>query len=279
MNVDRPYQDQVFIPIEKMCVFTHDKECGNIEGISVLRSAYKHWFYKENLYKIDAIQKERHGIGIPVITLPPNFSDEDKRLADNLGANLRTNEKAHVVLPPMWEILMLKMEGQPVDALASAQEHDKMILRNVLGTFLDEGGNQEKAQEFFLKATQFIADQIRDVFNKYAIPQLVDFNWKTVTEYPELRVRRIGDFTDWRTMSFAIRNFVGANVLRPDDDLEEWIRQEMDLPKVDPDTIREVATPQGGGALPRGARVGPPRQGPPSSQPPRSTPGIDKSGG
>jgi hypothetical protein len=78
-----------FIPISKLIVFSHEPEAGDISGISILRSAYKHWYYKDTLYKIDAIQKERHGIGIPVIKLPPGFSKEDQVLADNLGRNLR----------------------------------------------------------------------------------------------------------------------------------------------------------------------------------------------
>jgi hypothetical protein len=84
----------VTIPIDKLIVFTFDKEAGNIEGMSVLRSAYKHWYYKEQLYKIDAIQKERHGIGIPIIILPPNFTNADRQIAENIGRNLRTSRES-----------------------------------------------------------------------------------------------------------------------------------------------------------------------------------------
>jgi hypothetical protein len=58
---------EVEIPIEKLVIFTFDKTGGNLEGESILRSAYPHWFYKKVLYDIDAIQKERHGIGIPIL--------------------------------------------------------------------------------------------------------------------------------------------------------------------------------------------------------------------
>ena len=250
-------QNHVFIPVDKLLIFTNDKEAGNIEGISVLRAAYKHWYYKDNLYKIDAIQKERHGIGIPCIKLPPNFNASDKSLADEMGRNLRTNEKAHIVLPPNWEILMVKMEGQATDAMASIAHHDELIARTVLGQFINNNSNSvEEQQQMFLKATRFIADAVRDVFNKYAIPQLVDYNWKTVTQYPELRVRRIGETVDWRTISFAIRNLIGAGVIVPDEALEVWMRDEMDLPKIDANTTREQEAPQGA----TGARVGPPRQ-------------------
>lgn len=241
--------EDIFIPIDKAAIFTYDKEGGDMTGVSVLRSAYKHWFYKENLYKIDAIQKERHGIGIPIIKLPPNFNNEDRNKADEIGRNLRTNEKAHIVLPPLWEIAMLKMEGQPVDALASAKHHDLMIARNILAQFINEEAvGVEQAQDMFLKSTRYVADIIRDVFNKYCIPQLVQYNWGEQDVYPELKARRLGDTLDWRTISFALRNFVGAKIIQPDDELEKWIRDEMDLPKWDPETSRVTETPQVPGA-------------------------------
>ena len=267
-------QNKVFIPIDKLLVFTNDKEAGNIEGISILRAAYKHWYYKDNLYKIDAIQKERHGIGIPCIKLPANFTDSDKALADAMGQNLRTNEKAHVVLPPNWEITMLAM-GPPTDSMGSIQHHDEMIAKTVLGQFINHGGaGVEEQQQMFLKATRFIADAIRDVFNKYAIPQLVAFNWPTA-DIPELRVRRIGETIDWRTTSFAIRNLIGAGIITPDETLEKWMREEMDLPRMDPNSARITETPQ----LPT---PGPPRQSQAKNQQigtGKTNTGQDSSGG
>jgi hypothetical protein len=272
---------EVAIPIQKLLVFTNDKEAGNMQGISVMRPMYKHYYYKDNLYKIDAIQKERHGIGIPIIKLPPNFSNDDKILADEMGRNLRTNEKAHIVLPPMWEVLMLDLQGNPVDAMASIAEHNKMMLHSVLGGFLEARSEKPEETNLFMKATRYIAEIIRDVFNKYAIPELVDYNWKTVDTYPELRVRRIGETVDWRTISFAVRNLIGAGVIQPDDPLEAYFRDELDLPVADPSTKREVATPQ----APKPAKAGPPRQSTAAASTQGKTPGStgrvgqDTSGG
>jgi len=275
---------RVYIPIEDLLVFTNEKEAGNVEGISVLRSAYKHWFYADNLYKIDAIQKERHGIGVPVIKLPPNFNEDDKKAANTMGENLRTNEKAHIVLPPLWDVITLKIEGQQVDALASAKHHEDRILSSVLAQFLGAQGGGTAAEvkaDLFNKSTRFIADQIRDVINRYAIPQLVDYNWRTVDTYPELRVRRIGESVDWQKISFAVRNFVGAGVIRPDDALEDQIREEMDLPKADPTTVREIATPQmpgGGGAAARSSSGKGPRQSQAGNMQQAQTPGSSRVG-
>jgi hypothetical protein len=240
------FDDSVTIPIEKMLVFTFDKEAGNIEGISVLRSAYKHWYYKDQLYKIDAIQKERHGIGIPVIALPPGYKQEDKDLAENLGRNIRTNERAHITLPPGWEIAMLKMEGHLVDCIPSIEHHDAMIRSNVLGEFIrgsSAGASGEEVIAMFLKATKYVADIIVDTFNNYAIPQLWGLNFSRGS-CPRLRVRRIGESADWRTLSAAARNLVGAQLLTPDDPLEDAFRDEMDLPARDPSTARKAPAPQ-----------------------------------
>jgi hypothetical protein len=268
--------DEYDIPIDKLAVFTYDMEGGNIQGVSVLRAAYKHWFYKENFYKIDAIQKERHGIGVPYIILPPNFTADDRALAMEMGRNLRTNESAHVVCPPGWEIGFLELKGQPVNALESAEHHDLLISRNILGQFLNsvQGATQEDQQDLFLKATRYIADTARDIFNRYCIPQLVYWNFGEQEYYPELRVRRIGDQVDWRTVSFALRNFVGSGIIIPDDRLEAWVRDEMDLPVADVATQRIIIAPQEEGEIPDGAPDAYPGPGDASTAATRENQGI-----
>lgn len=255
--------DDIEIPIDKLLIFTFDKEGGDVFGESVLRSAYKHYFFKERLLKIDAIQKERHGIGIPIIKLPVGYTLQDKQEAHRIGENLRTNERAHVVMPPGWDILFAKLEGHQVDALASAEYHGNQIYDNVMGSFMHSIGKRtiEYSEQMFLKGTRFTADLVRDVWNKYAIPQLVNWNWE-VEHYPQLYVRRLGDVTDWRTLSFAWRNLAGMGGLTPDDKFEDWVRDEMDMPERDEATARIIPTPQRGAAGPRPPQAGPPRQAP-----------------
>jgi hypothetical protein len=288
---------EIAIPISKLLVFTNQKEAGDMTGISLLRPAFKPWYFKSQLEKIDAIQKERHGIGIPIIKLPVGYKPADKILAQNLGRNLRTNEQAHIVLPPMWEIMFADLKGQPVNVLDSIKYHNGEIVKNILAPFMEPQAKAGKDDDriLFLKAARFAADIVVDVINKYAIPELVDYNWQRVG-YPKICARRIGEQADWRTMSFAIRNMVGAGIIRPDDRLEENIREEMDLPMADPATLRLPPTPQNGAAggpapVPPGGqantptppgpgRAGPPRQAPvPQVGVPRPNAGIDRSGG
>lgn len=284
-------QDPVFIPMSKLVVFVLEQEAGDLRGISILRSAYKHYYYKDTLYKIDSIQKERHGIGVPIIKLPPGFSVTDRKLAEDLGRNLRTNERAHIVVPSNWEVMFAKLEGQPVDCMRSIEHHDMKIKSNILAPFMDESNVNPDSLDVYYKATRYIASTVCDTFNHYVIPQLVDFNFSR-GGYPKLRVRRIGEEEALRTISFAVRNFVGAGIIRPDDNLEKFIRGELDLPPVDEDTVRVQETPQAGGAAPgkggglsQAGKPQPPHVGPPKQAPKqgatvgKSNVGGDASGG
>jgi hypothetical protein len=268
-----------FIPISKLVIFSLEPEAGDLRGISVLRSAYKHWYYKDTLYKIDAIQKERHGIGVPVIVLPPGFTADDKKLADELGRNLRTNDRAHIVIPSNWQIMFAKLEGQPVSAVESIDHHNDQIKANILANFMDSDNAGDNALDMFFKSTRYLAMSISNIFNRFVIRELVDKNFKR-GKYPKLRARRIGEWNDLRTLSFAIRNFVGAGLITPDDPLEASLREESDLPPMDKATARPIIQLQmpddgsGEGGQgdsntphpPQPGRAGPPRQGPPSTK-------------
>jgi hypothetical protein len=282
-----------FIPINKLSIFSVEPEAGDLRGISILRSAYKHWYYKDTLYKIDAIQKERHGIGVPVIKLPPGFTSDDKKLAEELGRNLRTNDRAHIVVPANWEIMFAILGGQPVSALESIHHHNEQIFLNVLALFIADAKARDVSADMFLKSTRYLATGIANIINKHVIRQLVDLNFKR-GKYPRLRVRRIGEWDDLRTLSFAIRNFVGAGLITPDDVLEASLREESDLPPMDKATQRLPAAPQAPGqgapgeagpaadantpAKPAAPKAGPPRQGAPSAKPPAANAGRDGQG-
>lgn len=288
----------VAIPIEKLVVFVLEQEAGDMRGISILRSAYKHYYYKDTLYKIDAIQKERHGIGVPIIKLPMGYSPTDKATAEDLGRNLRTNERAHITLPENWSVEFAKLEGQPVDCLPSIKHHDDRIMGNILAPFYDDPSSKEDTMGMFYKATRYIASTIADTFNRYVIKQLVDFNYSR-GKYPLLRARRIGENEDLRTWSFAFRNLVGTGAIIPDDPLEKFLRTELDLPPADPETARKIVPAQGAdtssgeGSQTDGAgnttnpakSVGPPKVGQPRQKtaprvaPPAANSGQDRSGG
>lgn len=284
---DQMTYQEVVIPINKLLVFAFEEEAGDLRGISVLRSAYSHYYYKTTLYKIDAIQKERHGIGVPIVKLPMSFSQEDKEIANELGRNLRTNERAHVTVPANWDVYFAKLEGQPVDCLPSIKHHDMKIMSNTLTAFLDDpGAMKPDSLDMFYKSTRYIARTIAGVYNKFLIPELVAINFNR-GKPPTLGIRRIGEWEDIRTMTFAMRNLVGSKLITPDKPLEEFLREELFLPNADPETSRELAQNSRGGE--QGTHeVAPPgepniqgkgHRGAPPVGTPQANAGTDRSGG
>lgn len=226
----------VAIPIEKCIVFTFEGD-GNIEGESILRSAYRNWYYKDKLYTIDAIQKERHGIGVPEVEVLPGATKKDKELAQEMAANLRTNELAHIVRPSTLTVGFAELSGNLVNALESAAHHDNQIMKNVLVQFINMGiessggGRATGATAFdmFMKAMRYIANMICDYINMFLIPKLVAYNFPT-NRFPKLCVRNIGESKDFQMWSAGIRSLLESNGITPDMPTEQFLRKIADMP-------------------------------------------------
>lgn len=229
--------NEVTIPIDKLLIFTFDKNGGNLEGESILRSAYKHWWYKEAFYNIDAIQKERHAVGVPDIELPPGYTPQDKTIAHELGKNLRTNEKSYIVRVPGMTVGFAELHSNLVNVLESANHHDNMIMKNLMVQFLNlgiegTGGGRATgatAADMFLKSMRYIANYICDCFNLYLIPQLVAYNFQT-DQFPVMKVRNIGETKDLQMWATAFANLVDKNIITMDLEDEQWARNVMDMP-------------------------------------------------
>jgi len=225
------------LPIDRLAIFTFNGESGKIEGKSILRTAYKHWYYKEHLYKIDAIQKERHGIGVPDIELPVGYTDDDKAIARELGRNLRTNEEAFILRPPGMTIGFAELEGDPVDVMKSIEHHNMMILLNVMLEFLlsgveSSGGGRATSSaqlSIFEKTLKYVANYICGIFNLEIFPQLVRYNFDT-DKYPKMQVRNIGEAKDLQALAAAFANLSDKRLITNDLDTEQWVRRQFDMP-------------------------------------------------
>ena len=276
--------DKIEIPYSKVLMIVFEMEGGDLRGTSILRSAFKHWYFKDVLYKIDAIQKERHGIGVPVIKLPVGFTPQDKIIAEELGRNLRANERAYITCPNNWEIFFAKLEGQPVDPIPSIEHHDKKIYEAILAAFMGTALVSKESMDTFYKSTRYVAEGvIAATINKWLIKDLVDINFLRKSGYPKLRVRRMGEWEDTRTMTFALRNLVGAKLITPDEGIEDLLREQMSLPKLDKATARDISQKGGGLTAPgenvNAPKVGLPQQGAsPPIGPPQANSGTDRRG-
>ena len=232
---DRP--EEVDIDIEKLIVFTHNRKGGNLEGKSLLRTAYRPWYFKSNLYNIDGIQKERHGMGFPVVELPPGYKDSDKTAALELVRNIRTNEHGGAVLPPKWILRFLELPGQPVDVMRSIEHHNGTIMLNTMTQFLllgleGTGGGRATSgshQDMFNKSLRYVANQICDAINLYCVPYLVGYNFKS-DKFPKLRARNLGETKDLQQWASAMANLKAQQLINYTPETETWVRSIIDAP-------------------------------------------------
>lgn len=235
---DQVEEREPSIPIEKLLIFTNEKEGDNWRGVSILRSAYKSWFFKENFEKIDAIGFEREAVGLPVFTMPPNPNPQDKTNAEELGKNIRANEKAYLILPNGWEFdVKYPSGGQRRNADEAIKRFNRDILANVLAQFLDLGSGTIGSRalsvdqsDAFYRSLQSIADYIASIMNQYGIVQLVDLNFDNVDSYPKLMATGI-EKVDQEALSNALQRLAFAGVLTPDEKLEDFVRNQFRLPE------------------------------------------------
>ena len=228
----------VNIPIDKLIIFTLNRRGGDVTGKSLLRTAYKHWYYKDHLYKIDAIQKERHALGVPYVTLPPGYNDADKAAAVELVRNVRANEEAGFTIPPGYDMGFKKVEGQLVNVMQSVEHHNGMIMLNVMVQFLllgiQESGGGGRAtsgshQNMYEKSLRSVGQLICQGFNLYLIPKLVGYNYDT-DRFPKMQVRNIGEGKDIQMWASAMSNLISQQAITVDLETEQWIRKQVDMP-------------------------------------------------
>jgi phage gp29-like protein len=229
--------EEVEIDITKAVIFTNNRRGGNLEGKSLLRTVYRPWYFKGNLYNIDGIQKERHGMGFPVIELPPGYKDKDVTAAKELVRNIRTNEHGGAVLPPGWKLSFIDIPGQPVDVMRSIEHHNGTILLNTMTQFLllgleGSGGGRATSgahQDMFNKSLRYVANQVCDAIGLYCIPYLVGFNYDT-DKFPRLRARNLGETKDLQQWASAVSNLAAQGMLNYTPELEIWVRSIIDAP-------------------------------------------------
>lgn len=244
----------VMIPVEKALLFRTTSRKNNPEGRSVLRGAYRPWYYKKNMELIEGIGVERDLAGLPFIRAPksimePNAPPAAQQLYASLktmGTNLRNNEEACVILPSdkdqngnfYYDLTLLTSGGaRQFDTDKIITRYDQRIAMTVLADFILLG--HEAVGSFSLssdKTTLFSTavgawlDSIADVINRHAIPRLLRLNGIQVEKLPEL-IHGDLEKISLEALSAFITAMNGAGMpLFPDQDLENYLRQQADLP-------------------------------------------------
>lgn len=247
---DVSFKTQGFIdvPMNKLVVFTNEKEGDDITGQSILRAAYKHFYAKDNLYRFGLIASERFGTGTLILTLPPDAGTEERDEAIRLGRAFKANEMAYVVKPSSeWDINILRPESTGQNNIMEDQikHHDREILMSVLAAFLDLGsGNvgsfslSQDQSEFFLKNVEDKLEYFSEKFTKEVVEDIVqqaypeDFErLKEEGNLPYLTYSPIGQ-KDLLAVSNYLKNLIDAGIIVPDPKLRSWAHDLFQLPEL-----------------------------------------------
>jgi len=231
-NVSQNWQI-IDIPFDKLLVFSHDMQQGDYRGRSVLRSAYKHWSIKDFLYKITNIGIERNLVGTPTITLPPNYTKDDYELAKNIVKNLRSSEYGGVTLPDGFLLELFEGKRTLMDVMPYIEYQDILISRGILAQFLNLGSKaggsfalSKDQTDLFLMLLNASCKYICNTINSYAIPQLINYNFNSDL-YPKLTFKALGS----EKILEAIKLMVDGKIILPDEDLEKYVREMLELPE------------------------------------------------
>ncbi len=246
------------IPVEKALLFRTKSRKNNPEGRSILRTAYRPWYFKRRIQEIEGIGIERNLEGLPVLYGPEGLDLWDENMPDNIRIregledivrNIRRDEMEGVVLPYGYKLELLSSGGnRQFDTNAVINRYDTRIAMTVLADFIFLGHEQTGSfalssdkTELFAVAIGAFLDIICETFNRQGIPSLIDINgqhFAGITDYPKMTHGDIED-VDITKMSQFIKDMTGIGVLVPDDGLEDYIRQVGHLPERTSDT-REI---------------------------------------
>lgn len=243
------------IPIDKALLFRTKSRKDNPEGRSILRNAYRSWYFKRRIQEVEGIGIERDLAGLPVMYAPADldiWNPDDEQAQTILNGlqtqvrNIRRDEMEGVVLPDGYRLELLSTGGsRQFDTNAIINRYDNRIAMTVLADFIFLGHERNGSwalssdkTELFSMACGAFLDIICETFNSQGIPALIDINgehFKDITDYPKMTHGDIED-ADVAKVSTFIKDMTGIGVLVPDDGLEDYIRQVGHLPERTTDT-------------------------------------------
>ena len=257
-----PNFDMRYIPRDKFLLFRADAHKNNPEGRSVLRGAYISYYYKKKLITYESIGVSRDLAGLPVLEVPlqilsSNASAGEKAVLaamKNMIQRVGRDEYEGLVIPSEqladgtpsgYKLKLLSAGGRrPIDVNEIIKRYESRIAMSMLGEFILLGSESvgsfalaDSKTSLFSQALGTYLDSVASEFNNQAIPKLMRLNGFAEKDFPtlaydDIEVPALGELTT------ALAGLVGSGVLTPDDKLEEYVREQANLPAVDSMTAR-----------------------------------------
>lgn len=283
----------VLIPSARALHFRTTSRKNNPQGRSVLRNAYRHWWFAKRLEDIEAIGIERDLTGLPKMELPPemfapNATPQQKAIVQNyltLVQQVRRDEREGIVMPcetlpdgkaSGYKFSLLGSGGRrAIDTSAPIIRHEQRIAMSMLAEFIFLGtqnvGSWSLASSkasLFAKTLGGHMENIAGTINRNLVPQVMGLNGFVAEEYPKVVYGDI-ETPDLADIASYINQLVGAAVLTPDDSIERKLREMANLPQLEkpPASRAKPGAPTAPGAQPSTDDKPPDPNAPPPKSP------------
>ena len=267
-----PFNDRPFvgwINADNLFHIALNQQGTNFEGRSPFRSAYGNYYRKKLAQKVKMIAIERAGLGFPVVTYPKDWKENSTEFLTlkAIAENITSHNKAFIMVPEGVKIDFAEIPAKIAEIEASIQEENRCMTYVILADYLMVGtqgtgsraANQDKTKNF-LSTLNFFAWHFIEKFQKY-VKQLCLWNIPNIKDeqIPKLTVSGI-ERKALEAFGTLISLLATSQVITPDANLEEFIRNMLDMPQklaADAETRSEAVQGKDGLSQDKGAPTGP----------------------
>lgn len=242
----------VFLPMGKLAHFRTMSNGQNPEGRSMLRNAYRSWFFLKRLQEIEGVGFERNLEGIAVIRLPMSLWEgkADQRAPfDKMVQLIKRNEHMGMTFPARtdregkptgYDIELLTSESAAVvmTAIREAIKDYGKEIAVVLNTQFQKLG-MDKVGSFALSSDQTsmfamglgsILGRMKQTFQKDVFNEVQELNGFNQEDFATIEHSDI-EKPDIEKFAKAMATLAGVDLLRPDQGARTVVRDLLSLPE------------------------------------------------
>jgi phage gp29-like protein len=253
-----------FIPGDKIIHWTTTTDRGNPYGRSLLRNAYKSYYYKTQIQEVEALSTARELNGLPVVSVPGDLlsaaANGDKSAQETVDSyrkiarDLRFGSQAGVILPsdmyqntsdanlqysnnPKVSLRLLASEGTrniDTDTVIKryASDQARSILADMLLLGSDSRGSYALSQsktDLFTQSVKAHVNRFVETINQQLIPKIWSVNGFDPNTMPKMVVSEIAP-TDLSVLGDYVKSLAGAGVMISDEEAQNHLKTQAGIP-------------------------------------------------
>lgn len=228
------------IPANKITLCVFNREGDNFTGRSLLRPLWQPYFIKDGVLRVQAMAVERNGMGVPqALAMFPDarLSGDDRTVVEAIVRRWRAGDASGVVMPPGYKIELTTANTNATDNINLLQYLDRQqaiaLVLMILTAGLDGGGAYAQSQthdSISQRVVGSIKQQIAGYINNGFVYQWWRLNFEGKCRRPEFQFANRVYFT-LNELLDIIGKLTGSQLFVPSEPDEEWIRQQLNLPK------------------------------------------------